>query len=137
MAAPTDQRNGIVWYAGTYTNTTAFASAVGGGDGNTNMIVYNQAGVGSSYAAGLCYDLNTGGFTEWYLPSKYELILMHKNIGQGASAPNTNVGGFVNNYYWSSSEFNFNLGWNHFFNGGIQGTSNKSATGYVRAVRAF
>ncbi len=80
VAAPTDQSTGIGWYAGTFTNTTAFASAVGGGDGNTNMIVYNQAGTLSTYAAGICYDLNTGGFDDWYLPSKYELNLMYMNI---------------------------------------------------------
>ena len=138
VAAPTDQSTGILWYPGVSgINTTAFASAVGGGDGNTNMIVYIQAGTLSTYAAGICYALSTGGFTDWYLPSKYELNLMYMNIGQGAPAPNTNVGGFANTNYWSSSEFNANTAWYQTFSNGIQASIFKGATYYVRAVRAF
>ena len=138
VAAPTDQSVGIRWYAGTYTNTTAFASAVGGGDGNTNMIVYNQTGTLSTYAAGICYSLSTGGFTDWYLPSKYELNLMYMNIGQGASAPNTNIGGFINYGYWSSSELDFANVWTqNFLNGSQFNIVKANNMFYVRAVRAF
>ncbi len=137
VAAPTDQSIGIRWYAGTFTNTTAFASAVGGGDGNTNMIVYNQAGVHATYAAGLCYDLNSGGFSDWYLPSKYELNLMYKNIGQGASVPNTNVAGFTNTYYWCSSEFDIQAAVLQYFSNGNLFNINKNFDYAVRAVRAF
>jgi hypothetical protein len=59
---PTDQRTGIQWYNGSYTNTTAFASWVGCVDGNTSMIDYNQ-GAGS-YAARLCFDLSLGGYSD-------------------------------------------------------------------------
>jgi hypothetical protein len=137
VAATTDQSTGIQWYAGTNTNTTAFAGAVGGGEGNTNMIVYNQSGTLSTYAAGICYNLNTGGFSDWYLPSKYELNLMYMNIGQGASAPNTNVGGFANNFYWSSSEYNLGNAWGQFFSTGVQAYYGKNSGPPIRAVRAF
>lgn len=136
IAATTDQSTGIQWYNGSYTNTTAFASSVGAGDGNTSMIVFNQ-GAGA-YAAKLCYDLNTGGFTDWYLPSKYELNLMYQNIGQGNLLGLGNVGGFAYNYYWSSTENYTNLAWFQcFFCSGSQNYGYKNLTNYVRAVRAF
>ncbi len=136
VAATTDQNTGIQWYAGTFTYTTAFGSAVGAGEGNTNMIVYNQSGTLATYAAGICYNLNTGGFSDWYLPSKYELNLMYMNIGQGA-APNTNVGGFENNFYWSSSEFNSSNAWGQFFSTGVQAYYGKNSGPPIRAIRAF
>ena len=40
------------------------------------------------------------GYDDWYLPSLEELQLMYNTIGQGAN----NSGGFVNDWYWSTSE---------------------------------
>src|SRR5450759_1990467 len=131
IAATTDQSTGIQWYNGSYTNTTAFASSVGAGDGNTSMIVFNQ-GAGA-YAAKLFYDLNTGVFTDWYLPSKYELDLMYRNIGQGNLLGLGNVGGFATNGYWSSTENDSNFAWAQSFLYGYQSYSNKYLTYYVRA----
>ena len=99
------------------------------------MIVYNQGS--GSYAAKLCYDLSSGGFSDWYLPSKYELNLMYMNIGQGNVLGLGNVGGFALNYYWSSSEYNNNYAWTQTFLNGNQGSDSKYYTYYVRAVRAF
>ncbi len=70
ISAPTNQSIGIQWYKGSYTNTTAFASCVVCGVGNTWVIDYNQ-GAGS-YAARLCFDLSLRGYSDWYLPSKCE-----------------------------------------------------------------
>ena len=139
IAATTDQSTAIQWYNGTYTNTTAFASSVGGGDGNTSMIVFNQGDEYSgAYAAKLCYDLNTGGFTDWYLPSKYELNLMYNNIGPGNLLGLGNVGGFfADGTYWSSTEEDNNDAWRQYCGSGGQFGSPKPATSYVRAVRAF
>jgi hypothetical protein len=135
ISAPTDQSTGIQWYNGSYTNTTAFASCVGCGDGNTSMIVYNQ-GAGS-YAAKLCFDLSLGGYSDWYLPSKYELNLMYQNIGQGNALGLGNVGGFANNYYYSSTEVSSNGAWDQYFSNGNQFNVNKAINYYVHAVRAF
>ena len=135
IAAPNDQSTGIQWYNGTYTNTTAFSSCVGCGDGNTSAIVYSQ-GAGS-YAAKTCYDLSLGGYNDWYLPSKYELNLMYQNIGQGNALGLGNVGGFASNLYWSSTENDFNDAWVQDFANGSQNNGIKNLPTYVRAVRAF
>jgi hypothetical protein len=136
ISAPTNQSTGSQWYNGSYTNTTAFASCVGCGDGNTSMIVYNQ-GAGS-YAAKLCFDLSLGGYSDWYLPSKYELNLMYLNIGQGNALGLGNVGGFSPDFYWSSTELDNDLAWGQsFYYNGLQLSFDKFYSDYVRAVRAF
>jgi hypothetical protein len=135
IAAPSDQSTGIQWNNGTFYNTTAFASCVGCGEGNTSMIVYSQGS--GSYAAKLCYDLNSGGSTDWYLPSKYELNLMYANIGQGDALGLGNVGGFANDYYWSSTEYDVNAAWVQSFDFGNQFDNYEANTNNVRAVRTF
>ena len=135
ISAPSDQSAGIQWFNGSSTNTTAFSSCVGCGDGNTSMIVYNQ-GAGS-YAAKICYDLSLGGKNDWYLPSKYELKLMYENIGRGNALGLGNVGGFASAYYWSSNELDNYNAWAQSFDSGFQFDYGKLNTEYVRAVRAF
>ncbi len=136
IANTTDQSSETPWYNNeTYTNTTAFSSSVGGGEGNTSMIVFNQ-GEGF-YAAKVCYDVTEGGSFDWYLPSKYELNLMYQNIGQGNLLGLGNVGGFANDTYWSSTEYNIYNAWEQNFSNGSQTNLDKSGTVYVRAIRAF
>jgi hypothetical protein len=137
IAAPTDQNNtGIQWYNGSYFTTGATGTAIGTGLANTNAIVTAQ-GEGS-YAAKLSADLVIGAYSDWYLPSRDELNLMYHNIGQGAAAPLTNVGGFAGYYYWSSSERDGGYdAWFQFFGNGPQYGPSKSDPLYVRAVRDF
>jgi hypothetical protein len=49
----------------------------------------------------------------------------------------TDLGGFVANTYWSSSEFNAHSAWRQYFFSGSQSNSTKDGTSYVRPVRAF
>lgn len=135
IAAAADQSAGIQWYNGSYLTTGATATAVGTGLANTTKIIKAQ-GAGS-YAAKLCANLEIGAYSDWYLPSKDELNLMYTNIGQGAAAPLTNVGGFAVAWYWSSSEFGFNYAWFQSFGSGGQLNNGKYDTDAVRAVRAF
>jgi hypothetical protein len=141
VCAPTDQSTGIRWSNGSYPNTTAFADCVGGGAGNTSMIIYNQGGTNSgiahSFAAGLARAYNGGGFSDWYLPCKYELNLMHNNIGQGNVLGLGNVGGFANYIYWSSNEYEYNYAWYQYFGYNGYVYYYKNFTFRVRAVRAF
>ncbi|ASF48197.1 Lcl C-terminal domain-containing protein [Methylovulum psychrotolerans] len=136
VAAATDQSTGIQWSNGTYLYTGANGVAVGTGAADTNSIIKSQ-GAGS-YAATLAANLVLGGYSDWFLPSKDELNLMYQNIGAGAAAPLTNIGGFTSNYYWSSSEYGYRYAWVQEFGAGSPGGSMKSYTTlYVRAVRAF
>ena len=68
-------------------------------------------------------------YSDWYLPSAYELILLYRE--------KTVVGGFANNYYWSSSEYASNSAWIEDFGYGSQGHYRKDQAYPVRAVRAF
>tara|TARA_B110000902_G_scaffold91157_1_gene108302 strand:- start:1002 stop:1952 length:951 start_codon:yes stop_codon:yes gene_type:complete len=137
ISAPTDQSTGIVWWNGSYTDTYASGSGLFDGDGNCYRIRVSQTDCASCNAAELCLDLNLGGYSDWYLPSKYELNLMYQNIGQGDALGLGNVGGFANLYYWSSTEFDGVKAWGQDFANGFQLYVYKSNNGYVRSVRAF
>jgi uncharacterized protein (TIGR02145 family) len=118
---------GILWYNGTYTTTGATATALGTGNANTTAIVNNQ-GAGT-YAASLCYNLDLGGYDDWYLPSKDELNLLYLNRAV--------IGGSVSNAYWCSSEFSSETAWKQSFVEGYKSVSYKYDYYYVRAVRSF
>ena len=136
IAAPTDQSNSATWYNGTNVYTTAFANGVSSGAGNTKDIVFAQ-GSGGAYAAKICNDLVLATYTDWYLPSIYELNLMYMNIGPGAAAPNTNIGSFAASNYWSSTEEDSSQAWYQLFVLGGQFNGAKNLNYNVRAVRIF
>ena len=138
ISAPTNQSTGIFWWNGSYTDTYASGSGLFDGDGNCYMIRRSQGDCVSCNAAEICLDLSLGGYSDWYLPSKYELNLMYKNIGQGNILGLGNVGGFASYGYWSSTElgFSFALIFN-FIDGNASGNYFKYNPFYVRAVRAF
>ena len=127
IAAPSDQSIVIQWYNGNNTATNAVRDKIKSGQYNTERIIASQ-GTGG-YAAQICANYQGGDYGDWYLPSKFELNLLYLQ--------QTEVGGFTNGNYWSSSEFDANDSWNQDFATGAQQNINKSATGCVRAVRAF
>ena len=109
VCAPTDQAIDVAAVGSQY--PYLIHNGIGMGFINTEYSV-NLGGDGI-YATKLCYDLSLGGFDDWYLPSKYELDLMQRNIGGAASSPNTNIGNFstfefepglyASRIYWSST----------------------------------
>ncbi|MCX6202870.1 MAG: DUF1566 domain-containing protein [Bacteroidetes bacterium] len=130
IAAITDQSTGIRWDNDASPITGATGTAIGTGLSNTNTIITMQGGTSTSYAAGLARAYTGGGYTDWYLPSTDELNKLYLN--------KTLVGGFVGDYYWSSTEFNQFLAWRLKFTSTNQGYSSKTTTTfYVRAIRAF
>ena len=110
-------------------------------DGNGGGLIAapsNQSSGSNWYTAiSLCSNLTLGGYSDWFLPSKYELNLMYLYIGQGNTGPGGNVGNFSDNFYWSSTDDGVNYAWGQLFSNGFQGYYDKNSTGYVRAVRAF
>ena len=72
-----------------------------------------------------CAKLGTG----WRLPTKEELNEMYKKRDV--------VGGFANNYYWSSTEYANGIAWGQDFDDGNQYNLDKYYYRNVRAVRAL
>ncbi len=68
-------------------------------------------------------------FTDWRLPTNYELNLMY--------VARSSIGGFTNNLYWSSKEDDASHAWYQHFGSGAQNYVGKANTLYVRAIRAF
>ena len=110
--------------------------AIGTGKNNTTLIlaVLNAVPTDSDRAAQLCDELEYSGFSDWFLPSLDELNSMSKNLKAFG------VGGFANNFYWSSSEYEFDgsiFAWYQNFTVDIQICNSKDSNVRVRAIRAF
>lgn len=130
-AAPSDQSSGVLWSNGSNIVTGATGTVIGTGSANTEAIITNQ-GVGT-YAAQLCADLTIGNYSDWFLPSGDEYILMHEELHT------YNVGGFSETGgYWTSSEVDVDSALGMSFRYCDQHSGNKSVhLDRVRAARAF
>ncbi len=103
---------------------------VGTGQANTTTIV--TACTAPGIAAKICDDLVLNGFSDWFLPSKDELLAMYRNLKA------KDFGSFQNRNYWSSSEtYSINACSVHFDDGHAYSNANKLNSYFVRAVRAF
>ena len=131
IAATADQSTGMAWSNIRTTLVGTTETAIGTGQANTTAIVGQTVGVVTctSGAAYLCYHLEEGGYSDWYLPSKDELNKLYLN--------KVTIGGFANAAYWSSSETSATNAWNQNFNNGNQNNNNKNNSRRVRAVRDF
>ena len=89
-------------------------TAVGTGQANTTAII-NQH----------------GGAHDWFLPSQDELAFMYSNLKVFG------IGGFANDFYWSSYEISDTTALSINFLGGIQLSTDKVVTNHVRACRSF
>ncbi len=122
-------------WSSTNFNTYAIASGIYGGAQNTKKSIAKAGAAASTCpAASVCDNLTSGGYTDWYLPSKDELDMMYVNLHMQG------LGGFANVSYWSSTELDSNVGndaWLQVFNYGYQFNDAKNFSTYVRAVRAF
>ena len=80
----------------------ANGTAIGTGLQNTNDIVNLCASTTS--AAYYCSQLTSNGYSDWYLPSKDEMLLLYNAGNQ--------IGGFVaNGWYITSSQYNSTKAW--------------------------
>jgi hypothetical protein len=71
-------------------------------------------------------------FSDWYLPSKDELVLMYNQLHI------LGLGGFANDWYWSSSQVYPQDAWLMFFgNGFIYHIFYRGVPYQVRAIRTF
>jgi len=114
----------------------ADGQAIGTGYQNTLDIVSGCSETPIAASEALAYE--SGGYSDWYLPSLDELYEMYNTIGNGG--PEGNIGGFSDFWYWSSSEggnSSANFAWGVYFNFGATTNGYKSLSPRVRAVRAF
>jgi len=71
------------------TTTTGTTSAF---DGAVNTAAMVTAGIADHPAAEFCVNLSIGGFTDWYLPSHYEMDIAYFNLKPGTQVNDTNWG---------------------------------------------
>ncbi len=126
VCAPSDQGHFQWGCSGRDIGETS--NALGTGQWNTALILgCSQRPI----AASVCNDLVLNGYSDWYLPSLGELLLMYSNLR------NQGIGGFSSYWYWSSSQYNFGTAWVKDFSDGAGANSGKSSYSQVRAVRTF
>ena len=107
---------------------------------NTDYIIAAQGEVQTSYAAGLAKTYSGGGYTDWFLPSKDELIKMQNNRDIITTTALANGGGSFESHpkaYWSSSESSIDMVHGYYFGdcGGVM--IGKNGNMAVRPVRYF
>lgn len=127
IATTSNQSTGYPW--GCQGVTIGGTSTVLGSGENNTVAIINGCSTSTS-AAYLCYNLTSGGYSDWFLPSKDELYKLYLN--------RTLIGGFSNTYYLSSSEYSSTYAWIiDFSTGSTNNLSGKTSLVYVRAIRKF
>lgn len=114
------------------------STGLGEGKNNTTNIVNANGLGGTDYAAKSCFTYIHGGFDDWYLPSRDEMITLYQNLFI------QNLGNFtVGARYWTSSDddyYNQNAWCQKMLNssGSVNSTSElKSINLKVRPIRCF
>jgi hypothetical protein len=123
---------------------TNYATTMGTGQGasnidnnfgsiNTfNIVAITASGEGGYHAAArYCDKLVYGGYSDWFLPNRYELNLMYDNVG---NIPGINT----STNYWSSTEKDLQYSWVQNFSTGYQAVAAKQiGTYFVRCMRRY
>lgn len=143
---------GMQWRNGASGNkvTNARGDGIGAGETNTRLIIAqqtidNQKGEFAALQAANFQVLGDGYtpcktpiatdlicYGGWYLPSAFELQLMHRNLHE------RNLSSFAPEYYWSSTEANVSNAWLiNFSNGEITASSKSNTYGRVRPITHF
>ena len=134
-AAPTSCESTSKTWSSANTDVTAARGwagrAVGAGPANTAAIkAVFTSDSSTNNAAYFATSCSAGSKSDWFLGSLGEMKLMYDNL-QG-------VVGFVEYYYWSSTDHDTGLAWfQYFYNGYQDDGGGKTNPGYVRPVRAF
>lgn len=128
ITALTDQSGGVKWNhtANPYAAISAYSTT--NGSVNTTTII---AAIGSAgNAAGICRTYTGGGYNDWYLPSREELVLLNNQKAI--------IGNFQPGYYWSSTATADNsTAWYVDFGSLTAWYDFKIRLYFVRAIRSF
>ena len=137
MVFQTDGTAGYYYYSGSAWNMVGNMPA---GTTTGDMLYWN----GSAWAPvtggtpGQIMAFTGGGVPRWVSVTTEPLFIGQAYQGGViAPAPNTNVGGFANGGYWSSTEIDNLIAWYRIFTADYQFSVNKGLAVNVRAVRAF
>ena len=133
IAATADDALSPIAWGGFGTNVLNAESDDDGATNTANIVATLSPGIAATttYAAGLCSDYTSGGYTDWFLPSENQLRCLCFN--------RLVVGGFADNtYYWGSTEDNANSAQSvNFPNCDDDGGFTKPAILRVRCVRTL
>ena len=137
VASLTNLSTGIIWTVPAFQTTLIGVTAQSYYDGLTNtnaIIAQTGASATTAYAAGLARLFAGGSFSDWYLPSLWELNMLYNS----AAIVNKILGanGFGAGGYWTSTENTASSAWNLTFSfGTFDNTAGKNFGRSVRAVR--
>ena len=136
VASLTNLSASVQWTISAFQSIAIGATARSFHDGlsNTNAIIAQTLlPASTSYAAGLARLFAGGGFSDWYLPSTWELNMCFNSAAIIAKV--TGVTSFVTTNYWNSTEADASSGGVQQFNNGSITSFGKGAGLNVRAVR--
>ena len=135
-AAPFDQSAGAKW--GCFRREIAGARGTAIGTGRQNTLDMLAACAEPGTAAALCASLSMNGVSDWFLPSRDELIEMYRNL-KATGAADFGDGGRTDNFsYWASSQLTADMAAHiDFPDNGRPHFDDKDFPRRVRAVRAF
>ena len=129
VASEEDLASEVTFYEG---KTSALkGDSIYAGKYNTKQIISNKSV--EYYAAIICSDFQGGGYSDWYLPSKFELNILYSQYTK------RNFNNFARDFYWSSSEDVNDVAWLvRFYEGQVHNYKKYGSTSFrVRAIRAF
>jgi hypothetical protein len=94
-------------------------------NGQANTAALVTLGIASYPAANFCVSLNIGGFSDWYLPARYELDIAYFNL-----KPTTNL----NNASWGQNIYSVPL---RASNWSVNSPAQTSVTSFNTSAQAF
>ena len=80
----------------------------------------------------LCEGYNEGGFSDWRLPDRDELLLVYTLLHQKKG-----IGNFADSFYWSLTKYDSSIVWGINFTNSKQYCGKKKNLYNIRAVRTF
>lgn len=90
------------------TSNTTTANTTSPFDGAANTAAMIAAGAAAHPAAQFCNNLTIGGFSDWYLPARYELDIAYFNLKPTTNSNNTSWG--INDYSVPKRTSNYTAG---------------------------
>ncbi|NCX05301.1 MAG: DUF1566 domain-containing protein [Actinobacteria bacterium] len=136
VASLTNLSTALPWTVPAFQSTAVGSTAQSYSNGLTNtnaIIAQTGASATTAYAAGIARLFAGGSFSDWYLPSLWELNICFNSAAIIAKV--TGVTSFLTTNYWSSTESSSSNGWHLNMSSGAISFSSKSVDFAVRAVR--